>query len=92
MVRGDITSSAARLPAVERIAGENSGGAAPQQVITIDAIAAKHLAWDRQNHALPCLRTCRRLVGDKLFLLSNIRLPLIRPVVRQHGNRATRLL
>lgn len=51
---------------------------APQQVcmlgsqVRIDGIVvARRLRWDRQGRALPDWQSCRRLVGDELFLLSS---------------------
>ena len=51
---------------------------APQRVcvqgsqVRIDGVlVARRLRWDRQGRALPSRQTCRRLVGDELFLLSS---------------------
>src|SRR5690606_8428551 len=51
---------------------------APQRVcvqgsqVRIDGVlVARRLRWDRQGRALPDWQSCRRLVGDELFLLSS---------------------
>ncbi|MFP6851348.1 MAG: S26 family signal peptidase [Pseudomonas sp.] len=51
---------------------------APQRVcvqgsqVRIDGlVVASRLRWDRQGRPLPTWQTCRRLVGDELFLLSS---------------------
>lgn len=51
---------------------------APQRVcilgnqVRIDGVVvARRLKWDLQGRALPSRQTCRRLVGDELFLLSS---------------------
>ncbi|OEC32948.1 conjugative transfer signal peptidase TraF [Pseudomonas cuatrocienegasensis] len=51
---------------------------APQQVcvegsqVRIDGVVvARRLRWDLQGRPLPTWQTCRRLVGDELFLLSS---------------------
>jgi conjugative transfer signal peptidase TraF len=51
---------------------------APQRVcvqgsqVRIDGVVvARRMRWDRQGRALPTYQTCRRLVGDELFLLSS---------------------
>jgi conjugative transfer signal peptidase TraF len=51
---------------------------APQRVcvqgsqVRIDGVVvARRMRWDRQGRALPTCQTCRRLVGDELFLLSS---------------------
>ncbi len=51
---------------------------APQRVCTrggqvrIDGVVvARRMRWDQQGRALPDWQSCRRLVGDELFLLSS---------------------